>query len=84
MTTYPTTEAVTTSEYLFGSPDRSAPRRLRGLRMPVIPTGSWLAQVGGGVAALVGTYLQFGLAVTLIAGGLAAVVLGTLREAGKI
>jgi hypothetical protein len=60
------------------------PRRLRGLRMPVIPTGSWLAQVGGGVAALVGTYLQFGLAVTLIAGGLAAVVLGTLREAGKI
>lgn len=59
-------------------------RRVRGLRMPVLPTGAWLAQVGGGAASLSGVYLQFGIAVTLIAGGVAAVVLGALREAGKV
>jgi hypothetical protein len=59
-------------------------RKLRGLRFPVIPTGAWLAQVGGGLAALVGCYLQFGLAVTLMVGGLASVTLGALREAGKV
>lgn len=59
-------------------------RRVRGLRFPVLPSGAWLAQVGGGLAALVGSYLQFGLAITLIVGGLAAVVLGSLREAEKI
>jgi hypothetical protein len=63
---------------------RVAPRRLRGLRMPVLPTGAWLSQVGGGITALVGSYLQFGVAVTLIIGGVAAVVVGALREAGKV
>jgi hypothetical protein len=64
--------------------ERKPPRKLRGLRMPVLPTGSWLAQVGGGIATLGGTYLQFGFAVTLITGGVAALVLGALREAGKV
>jgi len=59
-------------------------RKLRGLRFPVVPTGGWLAQVGGGVAALVGSFMQFGAPITLIAAGLAAVVLGSLREAEKI
>jgi hypothetical protein len=59
-------------------------RKLRGLRFPVIPTGAWLAQVGGGLAALTGSFLQFGAPVTLIAGGLVMVVLGALREAGKV
>ena len=64
---------------------RPQPRRkVRGLRFPVLPSGSWLAQVGGGIAALAGVYLQFGLAIALIAGGLAAVTLGALREAGKV
>lgn len=59
-------------------------RRLRGLRVPVLPSGAWLAQVGGGAATLLGTYLAFGIAVTLITGGVAAVILGALREAGKV
>jgi len=59
-------------------------RKLRGLRMPVLPTGAWLAQVCGGLGSLAGSYLQFGLPITLIIGGAAAVVLGALREAGKI
>lgn len=63
---------------------RPQPRKLRGLRFPVIPTGGWLAQVGGGIAALVGSFMQFGAPITLIAAGLASVVLGTLREAEKI
>lgn len=62
-----------------------APRRkVRGLRFPVLPSGAWLAQVGGGIAALVGVYLQWGTAVALIAGGLSMVTLGALREAGKV
>ena len=64
--------------------ERRPPRKLRGLRFPVIPTGAWLAQVGGGISALSGTYLAFGIAATLITGGVAAVVLGALREAGKV
>lgn len=64
--------------------ERKPPRRLRGLRFPVLPTGAWLAQVGGGLATLGGTYLQFGFAATLITGGVAALVLGALREAGKV
>lgn len=63
---------------------RPAPRRLRGLRLPVLPSGPWLAQVGGGLAALVGVFLVAGLGVTLIVGGVAALVLGALREAGKV
>ncbi len=64
--------------------ERKPVRRLRGLRFPVLPTGSWLAQVGGGLATLGGTYLQFGIGATLITGGVAALVLGALREAGKV
>jgi hypothetical protein len=59
-------------------------RRLRGLRMPVLPSGALLAQVGGSVSALGGAYLAWGLAATLMIGGVAAVLLGALREAGKV
>jgi hypothetical protein len=68
-------------EQLRPTPPR---RRVRGLRMPVLPSGAWLAQVGGAVTALAGAYLQFGLAATLIAGGVASVAVGALREAGKV
>lgn len=60
------------------------PRVMRGLRFPVLPSGSLLAQVAGGAAFLAGTYLQFGAGVSLIVGGAAAAVLGALREAKKI
>jgi hypothetical protein len=63
---------------------RPRPRVLRGLRPPVLPSGPLLAQVLGGAALGVGIFLQFGGAVTLIASGAAAAVLGALREAGKI
>jgi len=59
-------------------------RRVRGLRFPVLPTGSLIAQVLGAVATEVGLYLAAGLAATLIAGGVAAVVVGALKEAGKV
>lgn len=59
-------------------------RRLRGLRVPVLPSGPLLAQVGGSVAALGGVYMAWGLAVTLIIGGVAAVLVGALREAGRV
>lgn len=59
-------------------------RRLRGLRMPVLPSGQWMAQMGGGIAALAGVWLQFGVPAALIVGGVASVVLGALREAGKV
>jgi len=59
-------------------------RRLRGLRVPVLPSGTLLAQVVGGAGVIVGVGLQFGLAVTLIVSGAAAVLLGALKEAGKI
>ena len=62
----------------------AGPRRLRGLRFPVLPSGAWLAQLGGGLATLGGVYLAAGVAATLITGGVAAVVLGALREAGKV
>jgi hypothetical protein len=52
--------------------------------MPALPSGQWLAQVGGGAAALVGVLMQFGGPVALMVGGAAAVVLGMLREAGKV
>lgn len=64
--------------------ERLPPRRLPGLRMPVLPSGPLLAQVGGGVATLAGLYLLAGLSITLIAGGVVATVLGALREAKKI
>lgn len=61
-----------------------ARRRIPGLRMPALPSWPLLAQLGGGAAALTGVGLLWGLAVTLIIGGAAAVLLGALREAGKI
>lgn len=61
-----------------------ARRKVHGLRFPVLPTGSWLAQVGGGVATLTGVFMQFGGAAALMVGGVAAVVLGMLREGDKV
>jgi hypothetical protein len=43
-----------------------------------------LAQIVGGGAALVGVYLAWGLAVSLMVGGVVAAALGALREAGKV
>lgn len=65
-------------------PPQPPRRQLYGLRFPVIPTWPLLAQVGGSAATLTGVYLAAGIAVTLIIGGVAAVVLGALREAGKV
>jgi len=59
-------------------------RKVRGLRFPVLPSGSWLAQVGGAVATLAGVTMLAGVAVALIVGGVASVVVGALREAGKV
>jgi hypothetical protein len=60
------------------------PTRIRALRWPVLPTLPALSQLAGGASALVGVYLQWGWAVTLIVGGVASVALGALREAKKI
>lgn len=65
-------------------PEPPPRRRVHGLRFPVIPSWPLLAQVGGSVAVLSGMYMWRGLAATLIVGGLAAVLLGMLREAGRI
>jgi hypothetical protein len=59
-------------------------RRIHGLRMPALPTWPLLAQLGGGAGALYGIWGQWGLNVMLIVGGSAAVVIGALREAGKV
>lgn len=62
----------------------TAPRvRIRPLRFPTLPA-TLLVQLGGGASALTGVYLAWGLAAVLIAGGVAAVVLGALREAGRV
>lgn len=58
--------------------------RIRGLALPALPSGALLAQLCGAVATEAGIYLAWGLAATLIAGGIAAAVLGALREAGKV
>lgn len=82
---------MTTFEQMMGATTelpqvqpRAARRRIPGLRMPALPSGPLLAQVCGGVGALGGVYLQWGGAITMIVGGVAAVVLGALREAGKV
>ena len=59
-------------------------RRVPGLRVPVLPSGTLMVQLAGGASVVAGVYLQFGLAVTLIVSGAAGAVLGALREAGKI
>lgn len=56
---------------------------LRAFRFPAV-SATLLAQLGGGGAALTGVYMQWGTAVLLMVGGVAATVLGALREAGKI
>lgn len=58
--------------------------RLRGARVPVLPSGPLLAQLAGGAATLAGVLMTWGLGVTLIVGGVAAVALGALRESKKI
>jgi hypothetical protein len=58
--------------------------RLRGLRVPALPSWPLLAQLAGGASTLGGVYLQFGAGVTMIVGGIAATALGMLRESGKI
>jgi hypothetical protein len=60
------------------------PRRLRGLRFPVLPKASWLVQVSGGIAALSGVWMQWGTAVALMAGGIATVVVSMLDESGML
>lgn len=59
-------------------------RRARGLRFPALPSWALLAQLGGGAAVLTGVYQMWGAAVTAIVGGLGAILLGMLREAGKV
>jgi hypothetical protein len=63
---------------------RAPRRRLRGIRITAVPSWPLLAQVGGGAAVLSGVFLLWGVAITLIVGGVVAVALGTLREGGKI
>jgi hypothetical protein len=58
--------------------------RIRGLSLPAIPSWPLVAQVTGGIATLSGVYMEWGSAITLITGGVAAVVLGMLKEADKI
>ena len=60
------------------------PRRLRGVRLRAVPSGPLLAQLVGAAATLAGVFLIWGVAITLIVGGVAIMALGTLREAGKI
>jgi hypothetical protein len=59
-------------------------RRLRGLALPVLPSWPLVAQVAGAVVAEVGVWQEWGRPVALIVGGVAAVAVGMLREAGRI
>lgn len=59
-------------------------RRIRGLRLTAVPSGSLVAQVAGGAAVLYGVYGQWGVHVAAIVAGVGAALLGALREAGKI
>lgn len=66
------------------APTAVQPRvKLRALRFPAV-SATLLAQLGGGGAALTGVWMQWGTPVLLMVGGVAATVLGALREAGKI
>lgn len=57
--------------------------KLRAFRFPAV-SATLLAQLGGGGAALTGVWMQWGVPVLLMVGGVAVTVLGALREAGKI
>lgn len=76
------------SRHPFADPDpvalRPPRRRVRGLRLTAVPSTALTAQVLGGGAALAGVWLTWGASIALIAGGIAAAVLGALREAGKL
>jgi hypothetical protein len=74
-------EMMATTELPTVRPKR---RRIPGLRMPALPSATLLAQLGGGGAALSGVFGAWGWPATLIIGGVATVLLGALREAGKI
>lgn len=72
------------AETWANAPTVARPRvRLRAFRLPAVPA-TLLAQLGGGGAALTGVYMQWGVAVLLMVGGVAATVLAALREADKI
>jgi hypothetical protein len=72
------------SEAWANAPTAVRPRvQLRAFRFPAV-SATLLAQLGGGGAALTGVYMQWGTAVLLMVGGVAATMLGALREAGKI
>jgi hypothetical protein len=73
-----------TMEETAAARPRPRRRRVRGLRITAVPTVGLAAQWVGGVAALTGVCLMWGWAVTLIAGGVTTVVLGALKEAGKV
>lgn len=80
---------MTTFEDIMSAPTTVHPvvprrRRVRGLRITAVPGWPLLAQVGGAGMTLTGTYLAAGLDATLILAGVSAVVLGALREGGKI
>jgi hypothetical protein len=65
------------------APPRQPRARVEPLRFPALPA-TLLVQLAGGAATLAGVWLAFGLAAVLIVGGLAATVLGALREAGRV
>lgn len=58
--------------------------RVRGLGLPALPSWPLVAQVVGGAGALVGVWQEWGSPVALMVGGVAAVVVGALREAGRV
>jgi hypothetical protein len=59
-------------------------RRIPGLRMPALPSWPLLAQAGGGAGVLVAVHGWWGWTATIMVASVAAIVLGTLREAGKV
>lgn len=63
---------------------RAPRRRLRGLRPAALPRPLDAVQWLGGAFALLGVYLQWGGAATLMIGGVAAVVIAVLVEGGKL
>jgi hypothetical protein len=86
-TTVPTLDTQDLDPASWRSPITGRPlarRRIRGLRLPALPSWALTSQVGGAAACLLGVYREWGLAVTLIVGGISAVLVGALKEAGKI
>ena len=68
-------------------PNGHAPQprpRVRGLRLPALPSWPLTAQVLGAGGALAGVWHEWGWGVTAIVGGTLAVLVGALREGGKI